>query len=394
VCLTTIAIESEQNLVLAATEFVNPLEKVQRDPILPVSSLHRTLTSLEKERVREIVIQLDKEARTELAAGNKEKAFQIWYRELRLQRALSRTEEIAALARVGEIAWLNTFSQDLRFITERLVNIENEVTAKQTLTPKILNSLGKAYQQMRDVDKAIAIYQKILTNARKQDDIEGEKLNLEILGKLYLAKFDYLQAGITYEELLKLVPDNAQENYLNQLVEIYDRQNKTLKAISVKNQLAKHYQKNQQLEKLAALKISLAQDYQNTQQPTKASQNYQEAYNLAKSLQQLALAEDALQKLAQLQSDLAPRDLAKPARASLKMALQTYQELLKVQQKSYNSYGSMNTYERIGNIYSKQGNYNQALAAFQQGLIIAKSLNYRVDYFTNKINQINQLISH
>jgi tetratricopeptide (TPR) repeat protein len=325
-------------------------------------------------------VEIDTQAKVEFAAGNQEEAFKLWYRELRLQRALSRKEEITALARVGAIAWENNLSQHLRFITQRLVTIEEEATAKESLTPQLLDSLATAYEQVRDVDKAIAIYQKILTNTRKQDDIETEKLTLETLGKLYLAKFDYVQAAKIYEELLSLVPTEVETAYLHQLAEIYDRLSQPAKALGIKEQLAQKYLNNQQLEELAVLKISLAENYQATQQLEKASQNYQEAYALAKSLQQLALTGDSLEKLAKLYSDRHQSD----------RALQTYQELLKVQQKSYNFYGLMNTYDRIANVYWQQNNYTQALTAFEQGLTIAESLNYRVDYFTGQINKINQ----
>lgn len=379
-CLGASEIKSKENVLLAATGFSNPLETTQSDPLLPQSSIKRSLTPLEQKRVREATVEIDTQAKVEFAAGNQEEAFQLWYRELRLQRALSRKEEITALARVGAIAWENNLSQHLRFITQRLVTIEEEATAKESLTPQLLDSLAKAYEQVRDVDKAIAIYQKILTNTRKQDDIETEKLTLETLGKLYLAKFDYVQAAKIYEELLSLVPTEVETAYLRQLAEIYDRLSQPVKALGIKEQLAQKYLNNQQLEELAALKISLAENYQATQQLEKASQNYQEAYALAKSLQQLALTEDSLKKLAQLYSDRHQSD----------RALQTYQELLKVQQKSYNFYGLMNTYDRIANVYWQQNNYTQALTAFEQGLTIAESLNYRVDYFTGQINKINQ----
>ncbi|MGH2414827.1 MAG: tetratricopeptide repeat protein, partial [Microcystaceae cyanobacterium] len=72
--------------------------------------------------------------------------------------------------------------------------------------------------------------------------------------------------------------------------------------------------------------------------------------------------------------------------------LQIYQELLKVEQQSYNYYGLMNTYDRIGKIHLEQQNYAQALAAFKQALEIAKTLSYQEDYFISQIEQVNQKI--
>jgi tetratricopeptide (TPR) repeat protein len=75
---------------------------------------------------------------------------------------------------------------------------------------------------------------------------------------------------------------------------------------------------------------------------------------------------------------------------NLEYALQIYQELLKVQGQSYNYFGLMTTYDRIGEIYLSQKNDRQALAAFQKGLEIAKSLKYNEEYFQTKIEKINQ----
>jgi hypothetical protein len=52
-----------------------------------------------------------------LQAGNAEGAFEIWYRELRLRRALGYLEEVRALGRVGEIAWQRTQKFDAQVIT-------------------------------------------------------------------------------------------------------------------------------------------------------------------------------------------------------------------------------------------------------------------------------------
>lgn len=382
-------------VVVAQTGSFNPLESTQSDPLLPQPPVKRPLSPLEKRRIRQGTVELDTQAQTLLEAGNEDKAFAFWYRELRLQRVLSRLEEIAALGRVGAIAWEKNRSADLTIITQRLVEIEQQATAEAELSPQLLTSFGQAYQQLRELDRAINIYQQILTDARQQNDANTERTTLKTLGKLYLAKFDYLQAASIYEELLSFAQqeqketvnsreDNSStaETYLRQLIEIYNQSLQPAKALPLKQQLAEKYLKDRQIEQLAPLKIAIADDYQAIKQLQKASQNYQEAYTLALSLQQFALAGDALQKLAELHHASHQPD----------KALQAYQKLLVVNQNSYDYYGLMDTYDRMGQIYWEQANYPLALSAYERGLTVAQSLNYRVDYFTTQITKTKEQI--
>jgi tetratricopeptide (TPR) repeat protein len=47
----------------------------------------------------------------------------------------------------------------------------------------------------------------------------------------------------------------------------------------------------------------------------------------------------------------------------------------------------MDAYDRIGQIYLEQKNYPQALAVFQKGLELAKSLQYQEAYFSDRIER-------
>ena len=393
-------LNSIQFIVLAQTEKFNPLESTESDPLLPPKEIDRPLTSLEKKRIRKTTIILHNQAQSELAAGNKDKAFSFWYRELRLQRALGTIEEITALGRVGEIAWQQNFSQELNIISDRLLAIQQKIAIENTINIQLLDKLVQAYQQVRDLDRAVVIYQQILQNIRQEDNPQEEQKILEILGKLYLDRFDYTQAANTYEELLKLVQTQQPKNslnvdnsvskskinsnylkekfYLNRLVEIYNKLSQPDKAIEIKERLLKKYLDEQKTEQLAALNISLATDYQTLKQPEKAQKYYEDAFTLAWSLQQFALAEESLQKLALLYQEY----------QQLNSALKIYQELIKVEQKAYNYYNLMNTYAQIGQIYEQLNNDLQALNAYIKGLELATSLNYRVDYFQQKIEQL------
>ncbi len=372
-------------VVFAQTEAQqpSPLEITTPDPLLP--SINRPLSPLERYRIKEVIEELNAQATAQSQAGNDQEAFTIWYRQLRLQRALGgRLEEVQALGRVGNIAWEKDRGVDVELINERLETIEQEASSEGALEPELLSAFGQAYEQVHNLGKALEIYQQILANAREQKDISAQEAALKTIGQLHLARFDYPNAAATYEELLTLARsrlDYFNEGiYLQQLAYIYNQASQPENALPIKEQLAQSYLNNEQIQKLAALKISIAADYQALDQPEAASQNYQEAFALAWSLQYFATASEALQKLGDLYR----------AYGQDNEALQVYQELLKVEQQSYNLYGLMNTYDRIGQIYLEQKNYPQALASFEQALEIARSLNYQEDYFTTQIELVNR----
>ncbi len=71
-------------------------------------------------------------------------------------------------------------------------------------------------------------------------------------------------------------------------------------------------------------------------------------------------------------------------------ALQIYNRLIQVEQLSYNYYGLMRVYDKVGEIYLEKQQYQLALSAFQEGLILARSLNHNQDHFLAQIQKVNQ----
>ena len=366
--------------VLAQTEpEPSPLESSTPDPLLPQTAVDRPLSTLERSRI-ELATQELNERATEALAGNEAEAFALWYRELRLQRALGKLAEVQALGRVGEIAWESDRLDDVQIITDRLEAIE---AASETLDLPLLKAFGQAYEQVHAPKQALNIYQQILARA-DQETIDPEA-TLKKIGQLQLSLFLYPQAAATYEQLLEEArsqSDSFNEGlYLHQLAQIYSQALQPENALRIKQQLAQRYLQRQQIQQLPELKIAIASDYDALNQPEKASQNYQEAFSLAWSLQQFATAGDALEQL----GDLYRRHNQES------YALQVYQELLKLEQQTYDFYGLMNTYDRIGQIYVSQNDYDQALAAYREALQLARSLNYQEDYFLAQIEQVNQM---
>ncbi|PSF32499.1 hypothetical protein C7H19_21490 [Aphanothece hegewaldii CCALA 016] len=374
-------LEGTINKTIAQSYPASPIDQPVTHPVLP--KINRPLSPLERRLLRESLDQMNAEAQAQLNAGNEPEAFNIWYKELALRRYLGIEEEIPALGRVGAIAWNRDRTDDVRSFTQRINTLQVDTETKGQLTPETLPIYAQAYQELHSLDDSLDIYQKMLANARQSGDKVAEEELLNKIGELHLSRFEYPKAAPIYEELLDIVQarsDSLKEGiYLQKLAEIYREILQPANSVKYKEELVTNYLKNQQLQELPNLKISIGEDYEALNQPEKASQSYQEAYSLAWSLLQFGTAGQALTKLGKLYENSQQYDLA----------LQIYQELIKVQQRGYDYYGLMGTYDLIGEIYLIQKNQPQALNSFQKALELAKSISYKEEYFTNKIVQIN-----
>jgi tetratricopeptide (TPR) repeat protein len=369
----------------------SPLELDEPDPLLPEGFL----SPLRLKKLEESLQELNIQAAAQLAEGEGDAAFAIWYRELRLRRAMGRLEEVKALGRVGDMAWRENRNSDVKIITKRLNAIQAEVEAEGAQDQVILSALAKSYEQVREFKAAVAVYNLILANARRDNDIRTVESVLKAQGELYLAWFDYPSAALVYEQLLALARERFDDfsaiEYLEQLAYIYDqsidaekREDIKIilleKAVEVKQQLLASYRKKQEIPQLLATQISLAGYYEALDRPEIASQTYQETFTIAWQQKQFARASEALQKLAELYQK----------HDQLDYAVQIYQEQIKVQTIAGDRYGLMNTYDRIGLIYLERENYSESLESFQSGLQMAQLLGYREAYFQTQIERTVQ----
>lgn len=364
----------------------NPLENNIADPLFPEKN--RPLSETEIESIEATVVQLQQEGENLYQQGEIDRAFQIWYRELRLKQRLSKTSEIEALTRIGSIAWQENRKEDLKNIERRLTKIELESGEELGQNIDLLNILGTAYRQIRLIDRAITIYQTIIAYSRDKQEVNTEKNALETTSQLYLAKFDYPNAIKTDEELLNIARSQNdivnEEIYLIKLIDSYSQISQPEKSLSIKEKLLERYRQSQQNELIPKLQIAIADDNRLLDRLKESDRNYREAFNLAWTLQQYAIAAEALNKLSDLYYVYNEKE----------SALQIYEELLKVEGKTSNYYGSIDTYDRIGKIHLGLKNYTSALAAFDQGLQLAKIIKYREEYFIERIKEIDLYLNN
>ncbi|MBD1828512.1 tetratricopeptide repeat protein [Microcoleus vaginatus GB1-A2] len=384
----------------------NPLEITTPDPLTPASE---SLSSAQRDELTAALEQLNLEAATKLQAGDGAGAFEIWFRELRLRRYLGPAAEIAALSRVGSVAWSNGKNLELQLITKRLQAIQKQVKSQVPVNTELLPVLVAAFQQVRAKGPTVEVYQEILENARQNQDILAEGQILKAIGLIHINWLSYDKAAPVYEELATLIQENralfaansavqnsavvagngappqpvtppTEVDTLRQLAYVYQQSKQPLKAIAAREKLASVYLNLQNPSAIPPLKIAIASDYQTIGQINLAAQYYQEAYNLAVPIQQYAQASEALDKLALLYR----------AQKQWEPTLRIYQMQLLLEERAYNFYGLMNVYDNIGQVYQEMKAYDKALESYQKGLDVAKRLGHRQEYFAKKIQKVNK----
>lgn len=364
----------------------NPLEVTIPDPLLPnPPKKNQSLSAEQRQELAAALEELNAEATAQLAAGNTKEAFNIWYRELRLRRYLGPLEEVRALTRVGTIAWEREQITQVQIIDQRLKVIYQEYCmAPQQCELALLQSLGTGFEVVRSRDLGIKVYQQILADARTREDFTAQEAALTTLGRLSLEKLDYPNAALAYEELLTFAERRGDREreiaYVRDLAFIYTQARQLKSAIRMRQRLVTYYINLQDLIQVPELKVAIANDYQTLNELEPAIQNYEEAYQLAWTLQQFSVAREALEKLAKIYQSIDKLDAA----------LQVYEALLIVDRRGYNLYGIMNSYDKIGEIHLQRQAYPEALIAFQNGLEIAQQVQHQEAYFTNKIDRIIQ----
>jgi len=385
-CCSSIALASKQS---KPNEFpFNPLERNIPDLLLPQSLKKQPLSALERRNLEAALDELDAQAQARWNAGDSIAAFDIWNRELRLRQALAPLAEVEALERIGAIAWSQGKSKEVQFVTQRLQTIQQQINTQPGDHLALLQALGEAFQQLRSPQHAVQVYQQILAIQQQQkQDVAFQEQTLNTIAELHLSWFDYSSAAATYQKLLSLARKQgdriSEETYLKQLAYIYEQANQPALAVEIEQQLAEFYLNEQDIKQLPTLRLQIASNYAALGQLEKAFQNYKEAYASAWSLQQYYLAAEALQKLIALYR----------SQGQTKAALEASQILLQADERANDDYGIMNAYDQIGQIYLQLGEYPEAKAAFQNGLEIAKQLQYQEKYFTQQIAQASQRIS-
>jgi tetratricopeptide (TPR) repeat protein len=236
----------------------------------------------------------------------------------------------------------------------------------------LLLPLAEAYQKLRNSDQAIALYR---THVATLDEPYQAEI-WRIIAQLSVDWFDYEQGVEAYENIQNLnaltIPDREQ------FAKLYEKLGNRTQAIAVQQQLAPLYYQDETFNKLANVYLKLAENYYELGQYENAILYNESAFGLAWELKQFVPAEAALNNLAQVYV----------AKDNIDFAILVYEQLLIVQNTSYNRFGMMETYDHLGKLYQQKPLYPEALISYQKGLAIAKELNHNISLFTQAIETL------
>lgn len=362
-------------LVLASVGCMMPpsfAEPADRFPPNPLLEGKVVPSAIAPAKLTQALANLNQQAIAQLQAGNADAAFELWNQQLRLSRNLGPAGEVKALAQVGEVAWTRNNTRQVRYIQQRLQQIQAD------RQPPLME-LAAAYEVIRAPQLALAVYQQGLTAQANDPAAVFQWRNRT--AQTQLDWFNYRQAAQVYQDLLTQAqatnnPTN-QLAYAYQLAYVQEQARNPQGAIVALERLIERYSGVSDPRFLASFQIRLADQYRRNQQPEAAERTYQAAYRTAEAQQQMGFAGDALRQLAAFYRE----------QQRLDAAIQVYDFLTSFEQEmGRNPFNAMDAYDRLGQIYRTQGNQPQAIAAFSQGLRLAQQLNHRVTYFETQLN--------
>ncbi|TVQ51357.1 MAG: tetratricopeptide repeat protein [Spirulina sp. DLM2.Bin59] len=384
-------LELAQRRPRRAEDYLNPLDiPPHTDPLLPDRLRQTTpprrpaplppLEPGEQAQLARDLVDLATEAQRAFEQDQKERAYELWFRELRLRRLLGPIAEVEALARVGGMAWEENRNQDVAAISSRLEAIEAAASSEDLA---LIRALGQAYRQVRLYPNAVAMYERQLATLPPNALNQRSPL-LKVVAELHRDWFQFERAIGVYQELLTMARsqfdlDNVQ-NYLGELAHLYDQTEQWQEAIATRETLLLAYGEKQRIERFAPLRMAMAANALALGNGEQASEFYQQAFTFAWAAQQYAYAGDALEALAQLYSDY----------GQVEEAINLYRERIKAAQYAYDRYAVMETYNRLAQLHRRQGNYTAALNALRSGREVALELGHREGYFEEAMELLIQ----
>ena len=366
-----------RDLFLSDPEFAEP-----RDPLLPTLPVERPLSPLEKSALRDDLDALALEAEELLLAGQTELAFLAWMREVRLRRILGVEAEIAAIQRVGLRAWENSRATEIQLLTLRLRQIQTDLLSQTPLDIPLLEEVAVAFETLRDIDSAIAVYETLIVRAAQAGDRAERQRLLENLARLQESWFRFEVAGATYQSLIAGLGaqgnDLKEVEYLKGAIRNYEDAGDLRTAIDFQRRLLREYEQTAQPQPIPAVTLAIARNYRTLDNLTQARTFYMATYSVALSQRQSDIASNALQDLAEIY-------LAEGKSADV---LYLYQQRLAVERLAYNGYGLLQTFDQLGQFYEAQAEPEAAIAAYKEALIIADHLSYRDAYVQFRLQRL------
>ena len=375
----------------------SPLDDEPLDPLLPDPPIRRPLSPLEQYQLEQdlddlaLVAEaiasgdpLPEDSPIDLEPGEAlPDPNAIWMREVRLRRLLGVEKELQAIRRVAQWMRDRTATRELQLLAARLREIQQDLDPTSAADRTRLVELAEIYAILGEVEDAAIIRRALANQALAAGDKEEFQNQLEILANLQAAWFYFDEAAATYGELLELAQLEAgrgnEIQYLQAQIYNLEQAQEFSAALAAQQQLLAIYSGAELFwPQVPALQHDMAENYRIQGNLSEASRYFRSAYTNALAQLQLNIAADSIRSLAGIYSSLDNQEDVR----------YLYEQLILVERQANNAFGLMETFNALGQLYEQIGQPEQALQAYQEALIMARSLDYREDYFEGQIARL------
>ena len=239
-----------------------------------------------------------------------------------------------------------------------------KVEQNSSFHAKILNTLGRAYEQQRQLEMAISCHQKALEVSRNLESLRGEATALFYLGNAYLELRQFTKARDFYQQCLKIerqLDDRFSEartlhqlGYVAQALREYAQaKHYYQQALDIKVEFSDRYEQAGTLHQLGRVAQELreyAQAKHYYQQALDIKVEFSDRYEQAGTLHQLGRVAQELREYAQ--------------------AKHYYQQALDIKVEFSDRYEQAGTLHQLGRVAQELREYAQAKHYYQQALDI------------------------
>jgi tetratricopeptide (TPR) repeat protein len=375
----------------------NPLNDEPLDPLLPETPIRRPLSPLEQYQLEQDLDELalvaeaiaagdalPEDAPIDLGPGEElPDPNAIWMREVRLRRLLEVEKELQAIQRVAQWMRDRNSTQELQLLAARLREIQQGLDPSISTDRTRLIELAEIYAILGEVEDAAVIRRALANQALVVGDEEEFQNQLEILADLQAAWFYFDDAAATYGELLALAQlepsRNNETQYLQAQIYNLEQAQEFAAALAAQQQLLAIYNGAAIFwPRVPALQHDIAENYRIQGNLSEASRYFRSAYANALAQTQLNLAAEAIRSLSSIYLSLERWEDVR----------YLYEQLILVERRANNAFGLMETYDSLGQLYEQLEQPTDALAAYREGLVMARALDHRVGYFEAQVDRL------
>lgn len=356
----------------------DPLTDIPRDPLLPSPPIPRLLSPLEEVALTQALDQLLVTITELELGGDTQAARTLWMREIRLRRLLGVRAELVAMARAAPTLQDWNATQELQLLSVRLTTL----VAETHLPLDQLQEVAVTYAALGNLEAALSLRRTLAGAARDQAAYSAQ---LEQIANLYEAGFQFPEAAKVYQELVEIATDQGittdQVRFLQAQIKNLAQAQDPAGTLEAQQQLLQPYLRDSTYwPQVPGLQYAMADNQVLLGDLDTASRQYQIAYTNAIGSQQFSLAAATLDRLVKLYGKLGRwTDVD-----------YLYDQLLRVHETTSNTYGLMDSFDQLGQLYEKQRNPQAALLAYRQGLALARRLGYRETYFETQIQRLRE----